>query len=82
MEHHERLDGTGYPYKLRSNQISKYSKITAIIDVYDALTTDRCYQKGVYSDEAIHTMSMMSDGFDPEYFEEFVQLVSNEYIGK
>jgi HD-GYP domain-containing protein (c-di-GMP phosphodiesterase class II) len=44
--HHERLDGTGYPRKLTAEQITPYSRIVAIVDVYDAMTSDRVYQKG------------------------------------
>lgn len=45
LHHHERLDGTGYPNKLKGDEISQLARITAISDVYDALTTDRCYRK-------------------------------------
>ncbi|MFT8312627.1 MAG: HD-GYP domain-containing protein [Clostridium sp.] len=44
-EHHERVDGTGYPYGLKGYQISKLSKIACICDVYDSIMTDRCYRK-------------------------------------
>ena len=81
-EHHECIDGSGYPNKLRGEQFSKYGKLTAIVDVYDALTTDRCYQKAVDSEEAIHTMSNLSGKFDPELFQEFAHLVNSETIGK
>ncbi len=43
--HHERLNGTGYPRGLKGDEITEFSKIVAIADVYDALTTDRCYRK-------------------------------------
>jgi len=43
-QHHERVDGKGYPYGLESNQISKYSKIVCICDVYDAISNDRAYR--------------------------------------
>lgn len=43
--HHERLDGGGYPRGLRGDEINEFSRIVAIADVYDALTTNRCYRK-------------------------------------
>lgn len=43
--HHERLDGSGYPRGLSGAEVSEFARIVAIADVYDALTTDRCYRK-------------------------------------
>lgn len=51
--HHERIDGTGYPRKLPGEGISKFSKIIAIVDAYDAMTADRCYQQARTSTEAL-----------------------------
>lgn len=50
--HHERLDGSGYPYKLEDEQIPKLSKILAIVDSYDAMTTNRGYNEVKTMDEA------------------------------
>ena len=82
LEHHEHEDGSGYPDNLCNGRISKYGKLSAIIDVYDALTTDRCYHKGIESDKAIEKMSAWQGHFDPEFFEIFSSLVSAETIGK
>ena len=57
--HHERLDGTGYPRKLIAEQISPYTRIVAIVDMYDAITSDRIYQKGRTHLEAINIMTKM-----------------------
>jgi putative nucleotidyltransferase with HDIG domain len=46
--HHEKLDGTGYPYKISENKITQYGRMVAICDIFDALTADRVY-KDVYS---------------------------------
>lgn len=46
VEHHERMDGTGYPYGLKKDQIHPYAQIIAIADVYDAMTTERSYKNG------------------------------------
>ena len=47
VEHHERLDGRGYPFGLKNDQISLMGRIVAVADVYDALTTDRPYRKAL-----------------------------------
>lgn len=52
LEHHERIDGSGYPKGLNGKQISKFAKITSISDVYDAIVSDRAYRKGVSGSEA------------------------------
>jgi hypothetical protein len=46
LEHHERVDGTGYPHQRSKTDISQFGLIAAIVDIYDALTSDRCYHKG------------------------------------
>lgn len=51
-QHHERVDGKGYPYGLLGNQISKYGKIVSICDVYDAISNDRSYRKKFSPNEA------------------------------
>lgn len=54
--HHERLDGSGYPYGLRDRDIPAMSKIVAIADVYDALTSERCYKPAMSNDKAIEIL--------------------------
>ncbi|NOS90236.1 MAG: HD-GYP domain-containing protein [Methylococcaceae bacterium] len=57
--HHERLDGTGYPRKLKGSEISLYTRIVAIVDMYDAITSDRAYQKGRTHIDAISIMTKL-----------------------
>ncbi len=45
FEHHERMNGTGYPRKKRGYQISAFGRLVAVADVYDALSSDRCYRR-------------------------------------
>jgi HD-GYP domain-containing protein (c-di-GMP phosphodiesterase class II) len=52
LEHHERIDGSGYPRGLDGKRISRFAKIAAISDVYDAIVSDRVYRKGVSGNEA------------------------------
>lgn len=51
--HHERLDGTGYPRKLPASGISRFARIIALVDAYDAMTADRCYSAAIPTTEAL-----------------------------
>lgn len=55
-EHHERLDGYGYPNGAREDEISQAGRMLAIADVYDALTADRCYKAGMPSQKALQIL--------------------------
>jgi len=59
--HHERMDGTGYPRKLTAEKISPYARMVTIVDMYDAITSDRVYQKGRTHLDAINIMTKMCD---------------------
>lgn len=52
-QHHERFDGSGYPSGLKGKEISDLGQMAAIVDVYDAITSARCYHKGMEPSEAI-----------------------------
>lgn len=70
VEHHERLDGSGYPFGLHGDQMSRMGRIVAVADVYDALTTDRPYRKAMGLNAVIEFMKQNSgDRFDPECVE-------------
>jgi HD-GYP domain-containing protein (c-di-GMP phosphodiesterase class II) len=58
--HHERLDGNGYPRKLTDNEISPFTRIIAIVDLYDAISSDRIYQIGRTHLETISVMTKVS----------------------
>ncbi|GGF64329.1 HD-GYP domain-containing protein [Alteromonas lipolytica] len=60
-EHHERLDGLGYPYQLKDDEISYNGRILAITDMYDALTADRCYKAGMPSQKALQILMKDSE---------------------
>lgn len=64
-QHHERVDGKGYPVGLAGNQIHLFSRICSIADVYDALTSTRPYRKAVSPYEAVQIMRQMKGKFDP-----------------
>lgn len=56
MEHHERFDGTGYPHGLAAEAISRGGQMAAITDVFDALTSDRCYRNGIDQVEVLRKL--------------------------
>lgn len=64
--HHERLDGTGYPYGLEGDDISMEARIVATADVFDAMTTDRGYNKVRTYVEAADELTALPDQFDGE----------------
>ena len=45
-QHHEKLNGKGYPFQLKSDEITIYGKMAAVVDVFDAVTAHRCYKNG------------------------------------
>ncbi len=73
-QHHERFDGTGYPNKLKGEEISIYGRMGAIVDVYDAITSDRCYHKGMAPTAALGRLLEWSKyHFDPELVRAYVK---------
>jgi putative nucleotidyltransferase with HDIG domain len=73
-QHHERFDGTGYPNKLKGDEISLYGRMGAIVDVYDAITSDRCYHKGMAPTAALGRLLEWSKyHFDPELVRAYVK---------
>lgn len=74
--HHEKIDGNGYPEGLKSEQISIAGKMSAIVDVYDALTADRCYHDGKDPTEALNfLLKGAGTHCDPELVQKFIQSV-------
>ena len=74
--HHERWDGTGYPDGLRGQDIPLPARIFAVVDVYDALTSDRPYRPAWTHEAAIdHIRAQAGTHFDPHIVEAFVQMV-------
>jgi HD-GYP domain-containing protein (c-di-GMP phosphodiesterase class II) len=64
VQHHERLNGQGYPLGLEGNAISSFARIIAVADVFDALTSTRHYRKAMTVEEAL---TMLYQGIDTEY---------------
>lgn len=75
LQHHERVDGTGYPKGLRGDDIHVYARLCSIADVYDALTSDRPYRKKMAPFHALKLMrEEMMHHFQRDLFERFVLL--------
>ncbi len=82
FSHHERISGKGYPRGLKSSEISLFSKMVAIVDVYDAISSDRCYHDGISPTEALTKMySWRLTDFDGELLEQFIQCVGIYPVG-
>jgi len=81
-QHHERYDGTGYPDKLQKDAISKFGQMAAIVDVYDALTSDRVYHKGMEPTAALKKLFEWSKfHFNPEMVHRFICLIGIYPVG-
>jgi putative two-component system response regulator len=73
LQHHEKWDGSGYPAKLKGEQIDIFARIVSIVDVFDALSSERPYKKAFPLDK---TLGIMEEGrsvfFDPTLFDLFL----------
>jgi HD-GYP domain len=82
LQHHEKFNGNGYPNGTVGTDISLYGRILSVVDVYDALTSDRCYRKALMPSEAMEYL--MGNGgvmFDPEIVKLFCRRVSPYPVG-
>ena len=81
-EHHEHIDGSGYPRGLKDEEIHRYAKIVAIADVYDALTSERPYKKAYTPNVAHNIMCNVIRGqFDPKLLNLFFNNVALYLVG-
>lgn len=77
--HHEKWDGTGYPQGLSGEDIPLAARMFAIVDVWDALTSDRPYRQALSQEEALNLIvSQSGSHFDPKVVERFVRVLSEE----
>lgn len=76
LDHHEKMDGTGYPNSKKQNEINAEAAILGIADVYDALTSDRPYRKAMNMEEAL---AIIEEGkgkhFNPQLADEFIKMI-------
>ena len=83
LEHHERVNGMGYPHRRVKKDISQFGLITAIVDIYDAMTSDRCYHKGQAAHEALQLLYRLSlEGhLDETLVQRFIRVVGVYPVG-
>ena len=74
--HHEKWDGTGYPRGLKGEEIPLVARIFAVVDVYDALTSDRPYRLAWPKEKALdHIRSLAGTHFDPQVVDAFLMMI-------
>jgi putative nucleotidyltransferase with HDIG domain len=82
LRHHEKIDGTGYPDKRSGAGLSLAARMGAICDVYDAITSERCYKNAWEPSEAIRKMAAWQEGhFDKKVFHAFVKTMGIYPVG-
>ena len=82
LHHHEKLDGSGYPHGLCSEQVSLYARMGAICDVYDAITSNRPYKQGWCPADSLRRMAAWRGGhLDAQLFAAFVKCLGIYPLG-
>jgi putative nucleotidyltransferase with HDIG domain len=83
LEHHERVDGTGYPFGRNRAELTPFGLIASVVDIYDAMTSDRCYHKGMPAHRVLqHLYTLGQDGhLDSIYVQQFIQCVGVYPVG-
>lgn len=81
LHHHEKIDGSGYPFGLAGERISLFAKMGAVCDVYDAITSERPYKSGWNPAESLRRMAQWKSHFDPQVFNAFVKTVGIYPVG-
>lgn len=82
FQHHEKLDGTGYPRGLKGDEIHPYAKIMAVADVFDALTSHRSYRKAMLPHEAMEIIfAGANTHFDADLIQTFQKSVASYPVG-
>ena len=81
LNHHERVDGSGYPRGLSGSKISKPAKMMAIVDVYDAMTSDRPHQNGEEPIHALRYLLANKHQFDAQLVQKFIKCLGVHPVG-
>lgn len=75
MQHHEKLTGKGYPFRLTGRDIKINGRITAIADCYDALTTNRPYKQAITPFAALSVIAKETGNYDPDLLRTFIKML-------
>ena len=81
VNHHERLDGSGYPRGITAEKLSRPARMMAIVDVYDALTADRPHQEGDEPINALRYLLANKELFDAELVQHFIKCLGVHPVG-
>lgn len=83
LEHHERVDGTGYPFGRDRSELTIFGMIASVVDIYDALTSDRCYHQGIPAHRALQRLYDLgqSGHLDAVLVQRFIQSVGVYPVG-
>ncbi len=79
--HHERLDGKGYPDNLKEKDIGQFAQMAAIIDVYDAMTSRRCYQRQFQPTETLRKLYEWNNLYNRDMVEQFIRCAGIYPVG-
>lgn len=82
LQHHERCDGKGYPYNKTYHEIDPFARIVAIADVYDAMTSNRVYRKGMCPYDVVSLFEENIDMYDPVVLIKVLEKIANSYINE
>jgi putative nucleotidyltransferase with HDIG domain len=81
LDHHEKINGTGYPNGLKNSEINYFAQIVGIIDVYDALISDRVYKKAIFSQQALEILKSESGkSFNSQILNKFLCLAHSTSV--
>ncbi len=81
LMHHERCDGSGYPYGLKYNKIDRFARLISIADVYDAMTSARVYRGPISPFSVVDIFEKEGlQKYDPEYILVFLEHIVNTYL--
>ena len=75
LQHHEKMNGTGYPFGYKQDKIIPYARILSVSDVYDALITERPYKKAFSQRDALEIIMSMTDELDITAMKSFMESV-------
>lgn len=82
LQHHEKCDGSGYPKGLKENEIDPYAKLIAIVDTFDAITSQRLYRDNVSPFKVVEIYEYEGiQKYDPGYIMTFLEHITRNYIG-
>ncbi len=83
LEHHERVDGSGYPHRREKTELSQFGLIAAVVDIYDAITSDRCYHRAKPPHEALQYLYLISQKghLDHALVQRFIKVIGVYPVG-